>query len=249
MLLAIGNIDMGSLIDSLILMAKDNNQYHENNKEGKGTYKHEDGWGIAYYNNGKWTVTKSTSSCIDDDEIATLRNIHPKMALLHARKAIVGEKKYQNTQPFQYKDFMFMHNGHLKDPVVFAKKFKPEGQTDSEQFFYGLLTQLEKSDVPKDILEYLDTFKNYSALNFVLAEPDKTYAATKFSQKPNYFKMKLGKRSDLLVISSEIVPTIPNVTWSHMNDGDLIVINNLTLEFKHYIKEEPDEEVEVGELY
>ena len=243
MLAAIGDIDMASLIDSLILMAKDLNQYHENNKDGKGTYKHGDGWGIAYYASGKWTLTKSIKPCYEDDEIKTLMKINPKIVLLHSRKAFTGDVKYQNSQPFQYKDFMFMQNGLIKDKLLFNSKYKPEGETDSEKFFYSLLTQLDKDDNPQAILDFLYSFKNYLALNFILATPDKMYVAVKYSQKPNYFSMKLGQRKGLTVISSEIVPTIPNLNWSHMNDGDLLVIDNNTHEFKHYIKDEFDEEL------
>ena len=77
MLIAVGEIDVNSLIDGIIPMARDETSTHELHEEnGKGGWKHCDGWGIAYLSlNGEWIVKKSTKAIYKDPDINLFRNV------------------------------------------------------------------------------------------------------------------------------------------------------------------------------
>lgn len=85
-----------------------------------------------------------------------LRNLAPKIKteclIAHVRAASVGDVSESNCHPFQYKDFLMMHNGgvenfssikrHLREPLTDELYNWIKGQTDSEHIFAFLLNYL-----------------------------------------------------------------------------------------------------------
>ena len=88
-----------------------------------------------------------------------LRNLAPKIKteclIAHVRAASVGDVSESNCHPFQYKDFLMMHNGgvenfpsikrHLREPLTDELYNWIKGQTDSEHLFAFLLNYLLKT--------------------------------------------------------------------------------------------------------
>lgn len=88
-----------------------------------------------------------------------LRNLAPKIKteclVAHVRAASVGDVSESNCHPFQYKDFLMMHNGgvenftaikrHLREPLSDELYNWIKGQTDSEHIFAFLLNHLLKT--------------------------------------------------------------------------------------------------------
>ena len=121
---------------------------------------HPHGWGIAYYLTGQSVPhrLRSVESAFTDERFGRVSEFLTSNAVVaHVRKATVGELALENTHPFQYKGWIFCHNGTLFgfDQVAeqlhtrIAPRFLPlmEGQTDSETFFYLILTMLEELGV------------------------------------------------------------------------------------------------------
>ncbi len=114
-----------------------------------------DGWGVAYYLDNTPHIIKSAQAAINDTLFERVSGIvSSKTVLAHIRKATKGENTILNCHPFQFGQWVFAHNGNIKE---FAKcrdqllagvdrKYQRYllGETDSELMFYFLLTKLEK---------------------------------------------------------------------------------------------------------
>ena len=104
MIVAVGEIETKRLLVDLIIIALGKYELNEKNPI-YGKLSHGDGWGLAYLNNNdKWEVYKSIKPIYNDKKVEEFKNIRTKAIILHARKATVGSKSLQNTQPFLYKD-------------------------------------------------------------------------------------------------------------------------------------------------
>lgn len=128
---------------------------HADNALSSQSIRHPDGWGVAYYQEDTPHLIKSTDRAIDDHifhKVSGVVSSHTVVA--HIRKATHGSLNILNSHPFQYGNWVFAHNGNLKnfddyrekllkyiDPKV--KKFIL-GTTDSEILFYILLTLIKK---------------------------------------------------------------------------------------------------------
>jgi len=118
--------------------------------------RHPDGWGVAYYIANAPHLVKSVNTAIDDQLFKKVSGIVTSQTIVaHLRKATVGDSNYTNTHPFQHGKWVFAHNGNIKDfakhrPALEAM-LDPDlgkyilGQTDSEFFFYLLLSFMLKN--------------------------------------------------------------------------------------------------------
>lgn len=89
-----------------------------------------------------------------------LRNLAPKVKteclVAHVRAASVGDVSESNCHPFQYKNFLMLHNGgveefakikrHIRNPLNDELYNWIKGQTDSEHLFAFLLNDLMQTD-------------------------------------------------------------------------------------------------------
>ena len=117
--------------------------------------RHPDGWGLAYYIADTPHIVKSTNTAETDELFKKLSGIVSSQTVLaHIRKATHGKLSLTNTHPFQYARWTFAHNGNIKnfneikDEMMkfISPKLSPYylGETDSELFFYFLLSYIEK---------------------------------------------------------------------------------------------------------
>lgn len=117
--------------------------------------RHPDGWGVAYYNAGAPHVIKSVSSAQVDHLFSRVSGIvASETVLAHLRKATQGTLSIINTHPFQYGQWVFVHNGNISNfdglrdelvsrvPAVLRRYIL--GDTDSEVLFYLLLGHMAK---------------------------------------------------------------------------------------------------------
>lgn len=115
--------------------------------------------------------------------------------LAHIRHATVGERAYRNTQPFARelggRMHLFAHNGSLhgldEAAALRARRFRPVGETDSEQAFCALLERMaalypEDGALPplEACFEIVATFaaelRGYGVANFLYADGDVLFA-------------------------------------------------------------------------
>lgn len=116
---------------------------------------HPDGWGLAYYHADAPHVVKSADTAHKDSLYrAASTMVTSKTVLAHIRKATAGEPALENSHPFQYGSWVFAHNGKISDldairPLLLERIAPPLrarilGKTDSECFFYLILTHLAR---------------------------------------------------------------------------------------------------------
>ncbi|MCH9687032.1 MAG: class II glutamine amidotransferase [Deltaproteobacteria bacterium] len=117
--------------------------------------RHPDGWGVAYYNAGAPHVIKSVATAMDDHLFQRVSGIvASETVLAHLRKATQGNLSIINTHPFQFGQWVFVHNGNLAGfselresllalvPPVLRRFIL--GDSDSELLFYLLLGQMSR---------------------------------------------------------------------------------------------------------
>ena len=238
MLVALGNVNILPLIEGLKHMAKNGSKVTSHmvknltDEELKKVFEtkqpyHDDGWGIAYQDNNQFQIKKSLKPVFEDntEEFNKIKN---NFVLLHARFKTVGEKKLENTQPYQHNEFVFCHNGTIKKEIIYNKdKFKLKGNTDSEQLFYSILSK--ELPIKEAIKKTFDEIELKPNSNIILSNKEKTYIYSSYRTIPDYIQMYVGKGENLLVISSEILPQL-NITWKKLPFEKVIEINNNTLE-------------------
>lgn len=90
--------------------------------------------------------------------------------MMHVRAATRGEVSKQNAHPFEFEDFVAMHNGTLKD-----KQYQDKEKTDSELFFKALQERVLK----ESSRDFVDVLKDHLAS----LDKDSAYAITILSRK------------------------------------------------------------------
>jgi len=176
-----------------------------------------DGWGIGWYENNSPRVFKQGISA--EDKKSQLPNLSKevisKIIIAHVRKGTKASPSEKNSHPFQYKNWIFAHNGSVDRDYLnsllrneYGNELK--GETDSEVYFYWILQCVEESkDVIEGIKKAIDkvTSKSYSGLNFLLSDGECLYAFRYSSSFKDYYSLWLLKRepseSGLLEVESK----------------------------------------------
>ncbi|PIN76818.1 hypothetical protein COV17_00890 [Candidatus Woesearchaeota archaeon CG10_big_fil_rev_8_21_14_0_10_36_11] len=234
MLIAVGKVQVGPLLDAITQIALDQNSTHELNREReRGTFQHADGWGIAYIQEKKWVIHKSTLPIFNDPKTQELRNVETSCVLLHVRRGTKGENTLENTHPFLFQsvdigNLVFCHNGTIQDNISHSVFFNPKGTTDSERLFYSILTKTQKCSIPYAITKTFDTFPEPFGSNIIFSTIKKSFVYIRSAKYPTYMQMHLGKKRGLKIISSEHFPHIKSIQWKPLQDRDLVIINNKT---------------------
>ncbi len=230
MLIALGNFNIEALIHDFILMAADQNERHENNIDGP--YKHGDGWGTAYLENGQLKIFRSTQPVYEDDRINQFKNSKSNLVILHARKASKGRVDIRNVHPFECQlhghRYLFFHNGTIHDPLPFDSDFTPKSDTDSERLFYYLLSGSHGQLSSDHLKAKLTQLKNYTAANFILTDGETNFAGNWYSENPNYYTMKLLRKPELVIVASEVLPHYRAENWIKLENRDVVLIPSRT---------------------
>src|SRR5262249_58752610 len=115
---------------------------------------HPDGWGIAYYLEGKQPeVAHGLGPAHSDPEFERVSNLLSSHAVLaHVRLASVGGVQRCNAHPFLHGAWAFAHNGTVTNFQRHQAALEAEidvsfrscirGETDSERCFYTFITRL-----------------------------------------------------------------------------------------------------------
>jgi len=118
---------------------------------------HPDGWGIAYYLEGKQPeVAHGVGPAHSDPEFERVSNLLSSHAVLaHVRSASVGRVHLCNAHPFTFENWSFAHNGTVRNFSKHQQRleeaidpaFLPllRSETDSERCFFLVLSHLKKS--------------------------------------------------------------------------------------------------------
>lgn len=114
-----------------------------------------DGWGLAWFSNNAVQIRKEPAPASESAEATRLqrkmaKQISSPIFIGHVRRASCGITSQANTHPFRKMlrgvPVIFAHNGTL-DQLSPPRRWRPEGETDSETLFCLLLEWMEDEGV------------------------------------------------------------------------------------------------------
>ncbi len=203
---------------------------------------HKDGWGLAH--DGE--ILKDINAAKDSDSLAQASvDTITDGALLHLRLASKGITiNIDNNHPFTHGTTTFMHNGTIR-PSDTAEQFINDkykelitGTTDSERFFYALLSQVDEHglvDGVRAIVNKIRSIADYSALNIMVQTPDNLIAVCEFNEEnksewsgPDHYELRFTKRGNDIVVAST---GWGNGDWNHLDNHQMLIVDRSTLEY------------------
>ena len=183
---------------------------------------HCDGWGIATIDHDAHVahLDRAPETAATSESFSrALAKTSTDGGLLHLRWATAGLSiNENNTHPFTYKDYSFIHNGGIfpatgLDDLIDPKFFEfIAGTTDSEKYFYLLLTEIEKHGMVKGISSTIDLIKEhakFSSINAMIMNEDTFVVVSEFQpeKKPDwapddYYEIKYRADSEGVLVAS-----------------------------------------------
>ena len=210
--------------------------------------RHGDGWGMATCNAHQHPdlLIEPTRACESKAFDLATHNVKSDGALLHLRWATGGLAINEgNTHPFTFGDFSFIHNGSIKQPDLLTPFIDPKffvlrrGETDSECYFYLIVTEIEKFGVEQGIKSAVKIIRNncnYSSINCMLLTPSEFFIVNEHNDEqipkgeaPGYYD--LFYRSDpteILVASSGWTQD----GWEELLNHKLMKVDRKTLKIE-----------------
>jgi len=159
-------------------------------QHGGTTGVHQDGWGLAFYDDNDVQLIRETGAASRSHYLQFIREqgLLSSLVIGHLRFATQGGIVLKNTQPF-YRELggrghVFAHNGDLQgiqsSLVVQKGNFRPIGETDSEQAFCYLMNSMRDIWLSKTIptlterfeivCEFATTIRRFGPANFVYSD-------------------------------------------------------------------------------
>jgi len=206
---------------------------------------HCDGWGISALDHRATSVQLNKAAEIartSSNFISVIENTCTDGALLHFRWATAGiPVSDTNSHPFTHDGYTFIHNGAIY-PVdalnlYISDQFRQFilGDTDSEMYFYFLLTEIKKFGLIEGIKSALSIMRkiDYSSINAMILTDTKfiTICEHDPERKPSwasdgyydlYFKIT---ETDVVVASSGW----NQHGWERLSNHQILVVDRLTL--------------------
>jgi predicted glutamine amidotransferase len=136
------------------LVCSQNSILRQSVADGRGL-PNPDGWGLAYYVDGKPHLRHKAASASQDPGFpANATRIYTHALVAHVRRASVGAPSLANTHPFRAGRWVFAHNGTIPGFEAIQRRMESEipaalmrlrrGTTDSELCFLWALARLEQ---------------------------------------------------------------------------------------------------------
>ncbi len=214
-------------------------------KEMKNAALNADGFGIGWYNNKKLFSYKSNLPIWNDPNLTAItNNIKSKLIFGNVRSAtLTSDVGHHNTHPFEWKNFLFSHNGYIEDFENSTKekiiKFldskilsQIKGNTDSEYIFFLLIHfYLKEKNIFKIIertMNFLSKTCNAAMLNFLIAFYDKKNSCKLYATKgainlpPPSLYYQINKKNSFYISSEKL----DDNRWTKIKDFSLIECDN-----------------------
>ena len=192
---------------------------------------HADGWGIAWRDEGDWSIGKGILQAARCPGFEVLsQGLAARVAVAHVRKKTVGETSLANTHPFRRGRFVFAHNG-TADAAWLARRSSPErmaeieGDTDSERLFAFAMTHVDEAgDVARGLsaaTRALVLEPGVGSVNFLLSDGQTVHA---FRLGRTLYLLVRGagagcRRTPLMAVASEQLTDEP---WIEIEQGALV---------------------------
>jgi glutamine amidotransferase len=174
---------------------------------------HEDGWGLAFYQQGQLVVHKSGVSLLEElDKVLGLLSAaqtSPVM-ILHLRKsAWANTSNTRHAHPFHLGNSVFFHNGVVYDYQRLLPDISIPGlgadARDTEVFFYHVMSG-QVRELGRAFLDSVALIKRnhrYSALNCLFSDGEKLFAYRDYAREPDYYSLYKAHSDNSWLISSE----------------------------------------------
>lgn len=210
---------------------------------------HCDGWGMSTIDKGgahKVLEKKVEAAAQSATFNATVAENVADGALLHLRWATKGlSNSENNTHPFMYGEYSFIHNGSIFPPDAIApfidSKFNSliVGDTDSERYFYLLMTEIEKLGLVEGIKSTIKIIRgngDITSLNFMLMNRDffVTVSEHNSDRKPDwapddYYEIKYLSTTEGVLFASS---GWNQPGWKTLENHHAAVVNRSNFEFE-----------------
>jgi len=194
---------------------------------------HMDGWGLAFYQQGKLVVHKSGACLLDETDrvfgILGTAQTSPLM-ILHMRKsAWENTANTRHAHPFHQGNTVFFHNGVVYDyqgliPFITIPGLGADAR-DTEAFFSHVMSG-RAGNLGRNFLDSVALIKRnhrYSALNCLLSDGVKLLAYRDYAREPDYYSLYKGFAEHSWFISSE--PLGENLHWEMMAQEEFLTID------------------------
>ena len=210
--------------------------------------KHRDGWGVAVTpSQGDAQVILDPGTALDNEKFNQITTtLNSDAALLHLRWATLGLKVDEtNTHPFTHGEYSFIHNGSINPPAsleaLVAEDLKSNfiGDTDSERYFYALLTSIREHGLENGIVSAIREIRanlNYSSVNAMLLTPHKFIVITEFNpakipsdEGPEYYDIYYRRDERGLLVASS---GWNQDGWVHLPNHRMLIVDRSTQEIE-----------------
>ena len=194
---------------------------------------HEDGWGLAFYQEGKLVVYKSGTSLLEEiDKVIGLLSAakaSPVM-ILHLRKsAWENTSNTRHAHPFHLNNTVFFHNGVVYDyqeliPAINRPGLAADAR-DTEVFFYHVMSG-KAQDLGRAFLDTAALIKQkhkFSALNCLLSDGERLYAYRDYAREEDYYSLYKVFSENSWFICSE--PLDEKIRWEMMKQEEFLAID------------------------
>lgn len=174
------------------------------------------GWGVAYRRAGQWQLYKNIKP-IWQDQLEGFGTAD--LALIHARSAFQNEGiVVENNMPFDDGQRYFIFNGELR-----GVRFKAEGRIGAEKIF-NTIRRFDHGNLGQAFDKGLNVIAKRTryvrALNVIMTDGEKLYAANHFGEDPAYFTLHHFQDANLNGFCSQ--PLSPQ--WRAMGNDQRMVV-------------------------
>ena len=210
---------------------------------------HCDGWGLSTVDQSGATnvLEKKVEAASHSSTFNTIiANNVADGALLHLRWATKGlSNSEENTHPFTYGEFAFIHNGSIFPPDVIVpfidSKFIPliVGDTDSERYFYLVMTEIEKFGLIAGIKSALKIIKEHgdmTSINCMLMNRDFFVTVSEHNSRrrpdwaaEDYYEIKYLPTPEGILFASS---GWSQPGWKSLENHHMAVVNRSTFEIE-----------------
>ena len=194
---------------------------------------HEDGWGLAFYLEGKLVVHKSGVNLLEETDkvlqILSTAKTSPLM-ILHLRKSAWADtSNTRHAHPFYLDNTVFFHNGVVYDYQGLIPDINLPGldadARDTEVFFYHVMSGASR-DLGQAFLDssaLIQQKHKFSALNCLFSDGVKLFAYRDYAKEADYYSLYKACSENSCFISSE--PLDKNIRWEMMAKEEFLAID------------------------
>lgn len=201
---------------------------------------HTDGWGVYASNGGKEVYVRSAGEATSEKLLTALAPLKGAgQALIHLRKATVGENKIANTHPFYKNGIALCHNGSIQqfpdDTQVAA-----DGDTDSEVLFMRILSRIDAGPHVLDVMSralqdetaVFRATNDWTSLTCLIQTREgivlqflwnESHPMTEVGKLSDYYTFFKGTKGGATILSSEKLD-VPEFAWERIPNNTLLVV-------------------------